>query len=70
MKGNSWLSSNFVVLALLVALVVIVINGVRTGSATLAYRTYKKSEDPELYWTGIVVPILGIAGLIYGLLFQ
>lgn len=70
MTIHSWLSHNFIVLALLVALVVIVINGIATGSATLVYRTYTKSKDPGLYWTGIVVPVLGIAGLLYGLVFQ
>jgi hypothetical protein len=71
MSHSEWASDRtWTILLLMGFLVVVIANGLGKGEATVVYKTYKKSEDPELYWAGIVVPALLLAGLVYGLWFQ
>lgn len=70
MSATNLTDHELLALLVLVALVAVVLTGLSTGKATLVYRTYKKSEDPELYWAGIILPSLCIVGIICGFFFR
>jgi len=47
------------------ALIFATLRGVATGSALLFYRTYKRADNPVLYWFAITLSgVLGIGCLI------
>ncbi len=70
MQKTSWYYQDPVLWLLLFVLIVIVIRGLATGTATFVYTSYKKSEDPVYYWCGIAIPSIFIAMGIYALLFE
>lgn len=55
-------------LVILLVTLVLLINtaiGAKTGSATLIYLSYKRSEDPGLYWFAMLLSgVFGIVGLV------
>ncbi|RAO75907.1 hypothetical protein CA260_17935 [Dyella jiangningensis] len=59
-----WISQPWVQLLCFIVFTSITAKGLRTGSATLVYQTYKRSEDPELYWAGIVLSALAAASML------
>jgi hypothetical protein len=45
------------------------LHGLRSGSMALLVHTYKRSEDPGLYWAGIAVAGVSAAALLAVLIF-
>lgn len=70
-NADYWMSQPWVQLLCFILFTSITLKGLRTGNATLLYQTYKRSEDPELYWAGLAISAL-LAGsalllLVHGL---
>ncbi|RDS86349.1 hypothetical protein DWU99_03580 [Dyella psychrodurans] len=55
MKTSDWLNHGWVLAIAFFFLAYCVVKGLRTGESSITYQTYKKSEDPGLYWIGIVI---------------
>lgn len=56
-----WFNQPWVQLLCLIVFTSITTKGLKTGSATLIYQKYKRSEDPELYWAGIAMSAFAAA---------